>query len=111
MVLNYFSDNFVVPLSLVLMVLFYFFKPKKINSFYGYRTTRAMQNQKNWDFAQDYCSRISVYAHLALLFLQFLLYMFMKSAEMAGILILFLWLATMAGIIVLTEIRLKKQNF
>lgn len=30
---------------------------KKINHLYAYRSKRAMQSQKNWDFAQNYASR------------------------------------------------------
>lgn len=32
-------------------LIFYFFPPKKINSLYGYRTHRTMQNKEIWDFA------------------------------------------------------------
>lgn len=35
-----------------------FFPPKKINSFYGYRTPRSMKNQENWDFAQKYAGQL-----------------------------------------------------
>ena len=28
--------------------------PKKVNGFYGYRTSRSMKNQDTWDFAQRY---------------------------------------------------------
>ena len=32
------------------------FPPKKINSFYGYRTNSSMKNQQRWDFAQKFSS-------------------------------------------------------
>lgn len=35
----------------LISVVFYFFPPKKINNWYGYRTYKTMQNQKIWDFA------------------------------------------------------------
>ncbi|WP_442264632.1 SdpI family protein [Tenacibaculum sp. ZS6-P6] len=38
-------------------LIFHFFPPKKINSFYGYRTFRTMQNQKIWDFANGYFNK------------------------------------------------------
>jgi uncharacterized membrane protein len=38
-------------------LLFYFFPPKKINSFYGYRTFASKRNQKNWDTANKVSSR------------------------------------------------------
>ena len=30
------------------------FPPKAINGLYGYRTTKSMQDQRHWDFAQRY---------------------------------------------------------
>jgi uncharacterized membrane protein len=35
----------------VISILFWKFPPKKINSLYGYRTPKAMQNQQIWNFA------------------------------------------------------------
>jgi len=34
------------------------FPPKRINGLYGYRTTRSMSSQKNWDFAQKYAGKL-----------------------------------------------------
>lgn len=34
------------------------FPPKKINSLYGYRTSRSMQSHEAWHFSQKYSSRI-----------------------------------------------------
>lgn len=34
------------------------FPPKRINGLYGYRTTRSMSSQKNWDFAQKYSAKL-----------------------------------------------------
>jgi uncharacterized membrane protein len=34
-----------------LSIIFWQFPPKKINSLYGYRTHKTMQNQDIWDFA------------------------------------------------------------
>lgn len=32
----------------------YRFPPKKINHLYGYRTSKSMQSQESWDFAQRF---------------------------------------------------------
>lgn len=32
--------------------------PKRINSFYGYRTKRSMKNPDTWEFAHSYCGRL-----------------------------------------------------
>lgn len=36
-------------------------KLKTINNASGYRSKWSMQNQDTWDFAQKYCSKISLY--------------------------------------------------
>lgn len=36
-------------------------KIKIINNASGYRSKQSMQNQDTWDFAQKYCSKISLY--------------------------------------------------
>lgn len=33
------------------------FPPKKINGIYGYRTSKSMKNQTNWNFAQRYAGK------------------------------------------------------
>ncbi|QNM85143.1 SdpI family protein [Polaribacter pectinis] len=40
-------------LLFLLSIIFWKFPPKKINSFYGYKTPKAMQNQQIWDFANS----------------------------------------------------------
>jgi len=37
---------------LILNAIVYFFPPKEINKYYGYRSKQSMKNQRNWDFAQ-----------------------------------------------------------
>lgn len=44
-------------LFLICGFIFFKFPPKKINSFYGYRTPRSMKSQERWDFAQDYAAK------------------------------------------------------
>ena len=54
------------PLALILVltgIIFYVagfiqakWPPKKINHFYGYRTSTSMRNQEIWEFAQQYSS-------------------------------------------------------
>ena len=39
-------------------VLFWMCPPKKINDFYGYRTTRSRKSQESWDFAQRYSAKL-----------------------------------------------------
>ena len=39
-------------------VVFWMYPPKKINGFYGYRTTRSRKSQEAWDFAQRYSAKM-----------------------------------------------------
>lgn len=43
------------------LILFYIIKPDEINPILGYRTKRAMKNQKNWKFAQSFFSKNWLY--------------------------------------------------
>ena len=40
--------------------IMYVFPPKKINSFYGYRTASSMQSQQKWNFAQTYSAKLTI---------------------------------------------------
>jgi uncharacterized membrane protein len=44
------------------------FPGKKINSSYGYRTFRSMENQQTWDFAQLYSAKESIKLGIILVF-------------------------------------------
>lgn len=43
---------------IIVGLLLYARPPKKINWFYGYRTTRSTSSQKAWDFAQKYSGKL-----------------------------------------------------
>src|SRR5580698_5836717 len=43
---------------LVLGALQYYFPPKKINNWYGYRTPTAKRNQQTWDEGNRFSSRL-----------------------------------------------------
>lgn len=58
---EFFNDSLEMPLFIgILFLLFgvtlYFFPPKKINIIYGYRTSKSMNSQDSWNFAQNYSS-------------------------------------------------------
>ena len=42
----------------VVGVVFWMYPPKKINEFYGYRTTSSRKSQEAWDFAQKYSAKM-----------------------------------------------------
>ena len=51
----------------VVGVVFWMYPPKKINDFYGYRTTRSRKSQEAWDFAQRYNAKLMTIFGLAAL--------------------------------------------
>lgn len=50
-----------------------YFPPKKVNSFYGYRTPSSMKNQKMWDEANRYSGILMIKAGLICIAVGFLL--------------------------------------
>ena len=59
---------YICPLIfLVVGVVFWMCPPKKINEFYGYRTTRSRKSQEAWDFAQRYSAKLMTMFGLAAL--------------------------------------------
>ena len=61
---------------LVISLLYYFFKPKKINSFFGYRTYQSKKNQKNWTIANTLASIIFLIGAICSLVLSIFLKLF-----------------------------------
>lgn len=54
-------------LLFLLSIIFYFFPAKKINQLYGYRTHKASQNQKIWEFANAVFNKnLLIYAAISL---------------------------------------------
>ena len=51
----------------VVGLVFWMYPPKKINEFYGYRTTRSRKSQEAWDFAQRYSAKLMTILGLAAL--------------------------------------------
>ena len=50
---------YICPLIiLVVGIVFWMYPPKKINEFYGYRTTRSRKSQEARDFAQRYSAKM-----------------------------------------------------
>ena len=49
----------IIPVAMIGCGLLFLKKPpKKVNGWYGYRTSRSMKNQDTWDFAQRYMGKV-----------------------------------------------------
>lgn len=54
-----FVCNLLIPVTMILVGRRYYKKPlKEINSLSGYRTTRSMQNQETWIYANTYIGKL-----------------------------------------------------
>jgi len=83
------------------------FPPKKINSIYGYRTSRSMKNQENWDFAQRFSSQLMLKQGLIILATAFLLEVLPIPMEVATLISMLLLVISVIILFVQTEKRLK----
>ncbi|MFH6964306.1 SdpI family protein [Flavobacterium plurextorum] len=98
--------NPVILISLIVIVLFKLFPPKKINSFYGYRTTNSIKNKSNWDFAQKYSAHLLIILLTPLLLFQVLLYFIYGSTTIIDLSIVFCLLISFGIVIYKTEKKL-----
>ncbi|WP_452226097.1 SdpI family protein [Lacinutrix cladophorae] len=84
------------------------FPPKKINSLYGYRTNRSMQNQKKWDFAQKYAARLLTIIGLVLLIISLINSFFsIRYGASEKIINVILIIGSVIFLLIKTEKRLK----
>lgn len=83
------------------------FPPKKINGIYGYRTSRSMKSQENWDTAQRYSSRLMLKQGLVMLAIAGLLNVLPLPEEVAAIISVALLILSVIVLFVQTEKRLK----
>jgi len=105
--INLLVRNPVVIISLIIVVVFKIFPPKKMNSWYGYRTLKSMENVKKWEIAQKYSANLSLVALSILLFVQILIYVCFNSNIISDFAVIVLWGIGMGMVIYKTERMLK----
>jgi uncharacterized membrane protein len=94
-------------LLFLISVLFWKFPPKKINSIYGYKTPKAMQNQQIWDFANiTFNKSLLIYAGIS--FLAGLAFVTFLKAELTWQPMAFVFLTIIVSI-VKTEKKLTEK--
>lgn len=95
-------------LLFIVSLVFWKFPPKKINSLYGYRTHKTMQNQDIWDFANAlFNQNLIIYA--AISFIAGLLFAYVAPSQTSWQ-PMALVLLTLLVCIIKTE-RALKDNF
>lgn len=97
------------PLFIVLGWYFAKFPPKKINHYYGYRTTRSMKSQEAWDFAQVYGAQKMVWAGWMMLAVGVMMLPLPFSENVKAILSVSTLIIVAVWMIVVTEKALKSK--
>jgi uncharacterized membrane protein len=104
-----FIENPTFIILLVLSLVFKFFPPKKINYWYGYRTTRSKLNQKNWDRAQQLSSSLLLTVSLLMVIIQIIVFYFVPAVYPINFILLLVWGISIALLFYLVEKQLKEQ--
>jgi len=87
------------------------YPPKKINFFYGYRTSRSMKSQATWDFAHKRFSQIWIpLGFVVALVSGAVMFAFKRHCEIASEIMLFIQIAIILFTIFPVEKALK-ENF
>lgn len=90
-------------------MIMYFFPPKKINGWYGYRTGKSMENQEIWDYAQKYGAKALMILGLIYFAIDALfLFLFLKYEWILDDFAMPILLITVFAMIVFVENRLKR---
>ena len=110
-VLTLLFKNPIVIIVLFVMMITKLFPPKNINSLYGYRTTKAMKNKVNWDFAQKYSTNLFLLLFSILLLIQILLYINFGSTSFTELSILAGLVFCVVIVLYQTEKKLKLNQF
>lgn len=102
--------SLIVVAVILIIPIYFLYKPaKKINNFYGYRTSRAMRNQRNWDIAQQYFPRMLLkLSTLTIVAMVILCLVF--STLIALFVGMGIWVICLFSTIFLTEIHLKAHE-
>lgn len=102
-----FETVFIVLILDVIALIYFVFPPKKVNIIYGYRTSRTLQNDKIFSYANKYASKymlvLSVLNTIVNLFLILLNYTNINLAAFTSI-------ASLIVAIILTEKKLNKYS-
>lgn len=84
--------------------------PKKINSFYGYRTPRSMKNQLAWDDANAFSSDLLMWSGISTVPIQLISYLTI-GGHVSLLVSIGYFLAAVITAVILTERRLIRKGY
>ncbi|MEL1246033.1 SdpI family protein [Flavobacterium sp. DGU11] len=107
---NIFFTSFLCGIIfLIVAAITYYFPPKKINAFYGYRTASSMRSQERWDFAQRFSSIQMIRGSVALMLISLLGYFVPIAVEVKQSIGMGLLVLMVVYLMVTTEKAIKKE--
>lgn len=110
-----FLSNLLIPLLMLGIGLkFYTKPPRKINSFYGYRTKLSMQNDDAWIYANIHYGKMSILVGSFLTLVSLIVMILFRNSndsiiETVGIVLMFFELGVICLSFIPTQIALKKK--
>lgn len=94
---------------IIASLILYKFPPKKINNFYGYRTTSSMKSQIKWDFSQKYSAVKMLQTGLALILFSFINHAAFISSKFSNFISIGLLIFGCIYLFLSTEKAIKKK--
>lgn len=108
---KYIAALLVLNLVITLVViLFYFIKPKNINPIVGYRTKLSMKNQANWDLSQNYFFKNWILILPIIYITQVLMIIGETHYKFMGYIVFSEFLVGTLALIIATEKKLKENR-
>lgn len=106
--------NLLIPATMVgFGAYFRKYAPKRINYFFGYRTTMSMKNINTWEFAHHHCGKIWWNLGWPMIAITIIVMLFFigntrDTVENVSISLCIIWCIVLMGSIIPTEIALRK---
>ena len=97
-------DILIIGLPLIFKIA----QPKEINSLFGYRTKRSMQNEQTWKVANLYSANIMLFGSAMVIAFQLVLIVVQEPIQIILSATCIAWIITLIAGIFLTESFLKK---
>ena len=108
----WFAYLLIPSLMIILGIILKIKPPKKINHFYGYRTTRSMSSQKAWDYAQVTCGKLWLNIGIVLFIATIISKLIMPiNEEDSSLIIMFIGIIALFTPIPIIEKRLKIEKY
>ena len=82
----------------IVSVIMYFYPPKKLNAWIGYRTAASLRSQERWDFAQKFSAMVRIKTSLILIAVSLTGYFFPEGdyiRNFGSLVLIILWVRYM----------------